>query len=1484
MTKNDKNTFLMVREQDSAEQNRAARAKTERVNSFSGVIALVIMFTLFWMTAAAPEALAAVTSVTPNTWNIIGLDSNTPGSGPNLFPVGAKVCSDAAGTVGVTFNWEAGGTTSDDTYIHLLANTLGTPGNPLNLSFSAAGCMDAYFEVEVAKVSAAFEQTRRYYIEAGGVKTPRPRELYVEHLVSQSRNGIDNIKFGTNPASLTSVPAGGSMNLIVGNTYYIELDGHTAPGGYNQFEEFINFPNTIFQVLSISTTYSTDGSPYVPGPAPIASDKLYADGCGWDTDPSSPYYRSCVGGDYKVGATVITTYQVKIISAGAGPQALGSLLYDFSGSSFHYNADYSTGARVANTIDPTNVTIAKSFGPNPTNAGGVSTLTFTLTNPNAGLVSGLSFTDSFPAAMVVADPSNAATTGCGTPTFAPNAGNASITFSNGTIAGNSTCTVQINVTAPATGTYANTSGHLFAGTVDTGHYATASLTVNNSAPAPSPVCGMVLAKWTFPTGFSLTSPVPSTSTVSATAAPGAGLTSASNTATATADGTNSWITNGNGAVGTPLVTTNNDYFEFAVDTLHYSSAYLNFSAERKISNSPKGIAVYTGSAPGNPETGTQIYDNSTVLAANTTWYAFGASNSLPVSAGTGTAYVRIYVYNSGNTNAGSDAYIDDVTFTACGVPAAPTMTKYFAPSSIALNAVSKLTFTVNNPNYGVALTGVQFTDALPAGLKVAAPPSASTTCGGTPTWAPAANDTTLTFGSPTGASIPANGTCTVSVNITATTAGPHNNVSGFVYSSQTGTNNAGAAGIATASLVSVTTPTITKQFAPSSILSGGTSTLTFLITNSNPNNALSGVAFTDTFPAGMTVASPASYSTSSCGSPTFTPVATQNNISFSNGTIVAGDNCIVDVRITATAAGTNTSGAVSHIINAATVNGNTASASLAMSAAYPNLFLFKEVASSNAADTLWTNYLAVPVSTGKVYYQFTVQNAGNVPLASVTVSDSDLPSGLSIASCTWYYGYDYNDRIPANQTTYPLSLAVANNINKQDSAMCVLGPYTPGSAETLTNTATATAGTYGSGTACSDPDVCSDTDSGTYATTGMAISKSASPNYFKQTGDTVTYSYGVTNTGVATLAGPITVSDDKTGTITCLSSGSYLASGQTYTCSANYTVTSTNVSNKIVTNIASASTITVGSSPWVKSSPVSVTVPLTPDLTATKTNDAGGTVSMGGSFNWTITVANLSSAGSATFTTGQVLLQDDLPTAGAVYSGPTLTKTPGTTGTINCSITTNTLTCAASGNVTIPPGDSFGAVISVLTSTAGTLVNPRSGGMCRADPNTVIAEILENNNDCGNTVTVQALPNISVVKSVSPIWDPINLGSSPKSIPGSIMLYSITVTNSGLGTADNNSLVITDPIPANTEMCADTLCSTPPIVYTCVVSPCGLTYAYATDVSYSCASPALPCPQIDGAGYSGNVTGMIINPKGVFNGSAGPTYPQFRIDFKVRVK
>lgn len=48
----------------------------------------------------------AALTVTPLTWNIIGLDSNNPTSGPQYFPVGARVCSDVATTnVTVNFVW-----------------------------------------------------------------------------------------------------------------------------------------------------------------------------------------------------------------------------------------------------------------------------------------------------------------------------------------------------------------------------------------------------------------------------------------------------------------------------------------------------------------------------------------------------------------------------------------------------------------------------------------------------------------------------------------------------------------------------------------------------------------------------------------------------------------------------------------------------------------------------------------------------------------------------------------------------------------------------------------------------------------------------------------------------------------------------------------------------------------------------------------------------------------------------------------------------------------------------------------------------------------------------------------------------------------------------------------------------------------------------------------------------------------------------------
>ena len=54
---------------------------------------------------------------------------------------------------------------------------------------------------------------------------------------------------------------------------------------------------------------------------------------------------------------------------------LNTLLYDFSGSSFHYNSDYKTAARVYNILGPASVDIANSFSPKVMESGDTSTMT-----------------------------------------------------------------------------------------------------------------------------------------------------------------------------------------------------------------------------------------------------------------------------------------------------------------------------------------------------------------------------------------------------------------------------------------------------------------------------------------------------------------------------------------------------------------------------------------------------------------------------------------------------------------------------------------------------------------------------------------------------------------------------------------------------------------------------------------------------------------------------------------------------------------------------------------------------------------------------------------------------------------------------------------------------------------------------------------------------------------------------------------------------
>ncbi len=286
-------------------------------------------------------AVAPALTVTPISWGVTGLDSNNVTAGPDTFPVGARVCNTGnAAAINVTsaFVW--------DTANALVNLRTGSSSSVSAASLGAGACTDFYYEVAITRSSSAYDATRSYHITAtadtlGVVSTPTPREFYVERLVSQNRNSVSGIKLNG-----VSVPFGGTMNLVVGNTYTIQLIGSTATNGYEQLASFINLPNVIFQTLSVSSTYSA--------PSGYNGNKVYEDACGWNSDPANGTYRSCTGpaniAGGKVGGAVTLTYTVKVMSGAGTSQTLNTLIYDFSGSSYHYNSDFSSSSVIAQIV------------------------------------------------------------------------------------------------------------------------------------------------------------------------------------------------------------------------------------------------------------------------------------------------------------------------------------------------------------------------------------------------------------------------------------------------------------------------------------------------------------------------------------------------------------------------------------------------------------------------------------------------------------------------------------------------------------------------------------------------------------------------------------------------------------------------------------------------------------------------------------------------------------------------------------------------------------------------------------------------------------------------------------------------------------------------------------------------------------------------------------------------------------------------------
>ena len=371
--------------------------------------------------------------------------------------------------------------------------------------------------------------------------------------------------------------------------------------------------------------------------------------------------------------------------------------------------------------------------------------------------------------------------------------------------------------------------------------------------------------------------------------------------------------------------------------------------------------------------------------------------------------------------------------------APPVISKFFSADNVALNGTVFLFFTIVNPN-GSPLTGIAFTDVLPSGLIVASPNNLSSDCGGTVT-APASSPSITLAGGTLGPGA----FCTISLSIEGIAAGPQANTTGTITSTESGpgaTSN-------TATETVVVPPDLAKAFGAASIPFGGTTSLTFTLTNPNTTVGLSNIAFNDTLPSGLVVASPNGL-TGSClaaAGAVLSPASVtanpgSNNIDMSALSLDISGSCSFSVDVSGVLAGTqvNTTGNVTATFDDGTgtsvgITGNTATASLIVLPPPP-------------ADMSITKSASAPLPFGgqNITYTIPVSNGGPGVATAVTVTDV-LPPGTTFVSAT-------PPGICSGTSTITCSVGTLNSGATTTITLVVTAPVAGGS---LINTATVTA-------------------------------------------------------------------------------------------------------------------------------------------------------------------------------------------------------------------------------------------------------------------------------------------------------------------------------------------------------------------------------------------------------------------------------------------
>ncbi|GAB3397986.1 hypothetical protein GCM10027568_34410 [Humibacter soli] len=367
----------------------------------------------------------------------------------------------------------------------------------------------------------------------------------------------------------------------------------------------------------------------------------------------------------------------------------------------------------------------------------------------------------------------------------------------------------------------------------------------------------------------------------------------------------------------------------------------------------------------------------------------------------------------------------------------------------------------------------------------------------------------------------------------------------------------------------------------------------------------------------------------------------------------------------------------------------------------------------------------------QVTYSFLVSNAGNVTVTGVGIVEGSFSGTgtLSDISCP------DSALVPGQDTTCTATYgATQADID----------------AGSVTNTASATALAPGGAP------VTSPSSSATVTATqapGLEIAKTVDPTAVDAAGQTVTYTFAVTNTGNATL-NQLAVSDTDfsgSGTLSAISCPTTtLAPGDNVSCSATYVVTQEDMDSGSVTNTATATGVdTAGATVTSDPSEATFTVTAQPALTLVKTAQATTTDSEAGqqveydfliTNTGNVTVADVTSE-EDTFTGTGTLDSPTCPTGAASLA-------PG--AQVTCTIV-----------YTVTQADVDAGSITNTATAVGTPAGSQTP--VTSDPSTA-------------TVTEPAAAAVTLVKTA-------NVTSLSKA--GQVVTFSFTVTNTGNITLEN---------------------------------------------------------------------------------------------------